>query len=203
MKCWWSNMALLHWTACLQITSYKIPSCAPFANKMAQKEKECCNYKDFPQMTVVCKILTGALLSCLLYNLIDTTVLETQWNFDCGIELLTWSLLLENSRKYLGSKIEMLMLTPSCWQNSLLYLAFVVLVSSWGYRKVQIRRPTSSISSAMGRQSRLCLPFPSSTSNAAKQGQAIFTAVTLQWGYTRQLIVRESKRLPAKAENLI
>lgn len=40
-------------------------------------------------MTGVCKILTGALLSCLLYDLIDTTFLETHWNFDCGIELLT------------------------------------------------------------------------------------------------------------------
>lgn len=28
-------------------------------------------------MTVVCKILAGAPLSCLLYNLIDTTFLET------------------------------------------------------------------------------------------------------------------------------
>lgn len=39
-------------------------------------------------MTVICKILTRALLSCLLYNLIDTTFLETQWNLDCGTELL-------------------------------------------------------------------------------------------------------------------
>lgn len=145
-------MALLPWTACLQITSCKIPSWSPFTSKMAQKEKKkCCNYKDFTQMTVVCKILTGALLSCLRYSLIDTTFLKTQWNFDCGIELLTWSLPFENSRKYLGSKIEMLMLTLSFWQNSLLYLAFVVLGSSWGYVKVQIRRPTSSINSAMGR----------------------------------------------------
>lgn len=103
----------------------------PFCKKMAQKDKKkCCNYKDFPPMTVFCKISIGGLLSCLLYNLIDTTFLETQWNFDRGRELLTWSLPFENSRKYPGSKIEMLMLTLSFWQNSLLYLAFVVLGSS-------------------------------------------------------------------------
>lgn len=102
----------------------------PFCKQNGSKGKKCCNYKDFPQMTVFCKISIGALLSCLLYNLIDTTFLETQWNFDRGIELLTWSLLFENSRKYPGSKIEMLMLTLSFWQNSLLYLAFVVLGSS-------------------------------------------------------------------------